>query len=293
MEIRGTYTALVTPFRRGKVDLEAFRALLLRQRAAGVEGVVPCGCTGEAATLSREERKELIAAAVEGAGGGMDVVVGTGTNDTRTTIELTREAEELGATAAMLITPYYNKPTQEGLFQHFRQVARETSLPLILYNVPGRTGVNIAAETIARLFATERYVAIKEAAGSVDRVSDILNRCPITVLSGDDSLTLPMMAVGARGVVSVISNLEPGAVKEMVAAALSEDFARARELHNRLLALARAVFVETNPAPIKAMLADRGLIAEELRLPLVPLSPVGRKKMEEVLAERGTEQESR
>jgi 4-hydroxy-tetrahydrodipicolinate synthase len=272
MEFRGAYTALVTPFRSGRVDFEAFKTLLARQKSARVSGVVPCGCTGEAATLSADERKELIRVSLETVGDDLHVVPGTGTNSTETTIALTKDAEKAGVHAAMLITPYYNKPSQRGLINHYLRVAEATALPLVLYNVPGRTGVTLTADTVAELHATGRFSAIKEAGGSVDAVSDLRSRSRITVLSGDDSLTVPMMAIGARGVVSVVSNLYPGVVREMVENALDGNFTRAREIHFRLLAVVRAAFVESNPSPMKAMLALDGLIENELRLPLVPVS---------------------
>jgi 4-hydroxy-tetrahydrodipicolinate synthase len=254
------------------VDFEAFKTLLVRQKTARVSGVVPCGCTGEAATLGVDERKELIRISLETVGDDLRVVPGTGTNSTETTIGLTKDAEKAGAHAAMLITPYYNKPSQRGLINHYLRVAEATALPLVLYNVPGRTGVTLAADTVAELHATGRFSAIKEAGGSVDAVSDLRSKSGITVLSGDDSLTVPMMAIGARGVVSVVSNLYPGVVREMVENALDGNFTGAREIHFRLLAVVRAAFVESNPSPIKAMLALEGLIENELRPPLVPVS---------------------
>jgi 4-hydroxy-tetrahydrodipicolinate synthase len=272
MEFRGVYTALITPFKNGMVDLTAFRRLVEKQRDAGVTGIVPCGCTGEAATLVPDERKELVRIALEVAGDSLKVVPGTGTNSTESTIALTREAEKAGAHAAMLITPYYNKPSQRGLVQHYTRVAEATSMPLVLYNVPSRTGVTLASDTVAELFSTGRFAAIKEAGGSVDAVSDIRSKSAITVLSGDDSLTLPMMSIGARGVVSVVSNLYPEMVREMVAGALEGDFTGAALIHYRLLPVVRAAFVESNPSPIKAMLALKGLIANELRPPLVGVS---------------------
>jgi 4-hydroxy-tetrahydrodipicolinate synthase len=250
MEFRGAYTALVTPFKKGGVDYSAFKALLKKQKTARVAGVVPCGCTGEAATLTLEERRELVRISLETVGDDLRVVPGTGTNSTQTTIALTREAEKLGAHAAMLITPYYNKPSQRGLIGHYLRVAEATALPLVLYNVPGRTGVTLAAETVA----------------------EIRSKSEITVLSGDDSLTVPMMSVGAKGVVSVISNLRPEAVREMVDYALGGDFERAATVHFQLLPLVRAAFVESNPSPIKAMLSIAGEVENELRAPLAPVS---------------------
>jgi 4-hydroxy-tetrahydrodipicolinate synthase len=281
MEFRGAYTALVTPFRDGAVDTEAYRRLLEAQKAAGVSGVVPCGCTGEAATLSVEERKSLLDTALQTVGDRLSVIPGTGSNSTRATIELTRDAEKAGAHGAMLITPYYNKPSQAGMIDHYRRVADATSLPLVLYNVPSRTGVTLNPDTVAELFDTGRFAAIKEAGGSVDAVSDLKAASDITILSGDDSLTVPMLSLGASGVVSVVSNLYPGAVREMVESALAGDFDRASKLHFKLLPVVRAAFCEPNPSPVKAMLALRDLIANELRPPLVP---VGESSMEFIRA---------
>lgn len=273
MEFRGTYTALVTPFRDGAVDTEAYRRLLEAQKAAGVAGVVPCGCTGEAATLSVEERNDLLDTALKTVGDELSVIPGTGSNSTQATIALTRDAEKAGAHGAMLITPYYNKPSQAGMLDHYRRVADATSIPLILYNVPSRTGVTLNPDTVAALFHSGRFAAIKEAGGSVDAVSDLRAASDITILSGDDSLTVPMLSLGASGVVSVVSNLYPGVVRDMVESALAGNFDRASELHFKLLPLVRAAFCEPNPSPVKAMLAMRDLIANELRPPLVPVGP--------------------
>jgi len=290
MEFHGTYTALVTPFNQGKVDYAAFRKLLERQKTARVMGVVPCGCTGEAATLSLDERRELIRVALDTVGGDLCVIPGTGTNSTETTVALTREAEKAGAHAAMLITPYYNKPSQRGLIEHYSRVAEATTLPLVLYNVPGRTGVTLSADTVTELYASGRFAAVKEAGGSVDAVSDLRLRCAITVLSGDDALSLPMMAVGARGVVSVVSNLVPAVVREMIDSALSGDFRTAGEIHFRLLPVVRAAFIESNPSPIKAMLSYEGLIENELRAPLVPVGEKSQSVIRRALEGLGVKQ---
>lgn len=271
MEFKGTYTALVTPFKNGAVDFDAFGRLVDRQKEAGVSGIMPGGCTGEAATLDHRERRRLLEIALAHGGDGLQVVPGTGTNSTATTIELTREAEAAGAHAAMLITPYYNKPSQAGLLDHYRRVGDATTIPLLLYNVPGRTGVTLAPETIAALHATGRYPAIKEAGGSIDAFSNIRAASAIAVLSGDDPLTVAMIALGAVGVVSVISNLVPELVRDMVAHAL-EGHEEAAALHFRLLPLMRAAFMETNPSPIKAMLNLREMIENEVRAPLAPVT---------------------
>jgi 4-hydroxy-tetrahydrodipicolinate synthase len=282
--LEGVFTALVTPFRDGTVDEAAYRSLVGAQVEAGVAGVVVCGSTGEAATLDLAERSRLVEIALEVcAGSASSVWVGTGTNSTRTTIDLTRAAAEQGAHGAMIVAPYYNKPTQEGLYQHFARVAESTRLPLIAYNVPGRTGVNVLPETAERLHALGRYVAIKEASGSLDQVSDLRARCELTVLSGDDSLTLPMMVLGATGVVSVVSNLLPVPVGRLVETFRAGDLEAARRWHYRLLPFFRAAFWETNPAPIKMLLHLDGAMRPETRLPLVPASDGLRARLEAVL----------
>ena len=283
--LRGVLTALVTPFRDGSVDLPAFRSLVQEQVRAGLTGVVVCGSTGEAATLDLDERNRLVDAALELCGGtSTQVWVGTGTNSTRTSVELTKHAEATGAHGAMVVAPYYNKPTQEGLYQHFRRVAEETHLPLIVYNVPGRTAVSIAPDTVARLHDLGRYAAIKEASGSLDQVSDIRARCDMTVLSGDDSLTLPMLALGATGIISVVSNLLPVETSRLVDAFHEGDVDGARAWHYRLLPFFRGAFIETNPSPIKMLLHLEGRMTPETRLPLVPASPAARERLVALLA---------
>ena len=282
--LRGVLTAIVTPFRDGELDEPAFRKLLREQVDAEIAGVVVCGSTGEAATLTLDERTRCIAAALDVCGGTRTQVwVGTGTNCTRTTIELTQAAERQGAHGAMIVAPYYNKPTQEGLYRHFSEVAQHSRLPLILYNVPGRTSVNVLPETVARVHALRRYVAVKEACGSLDQVSDLRARCDITVLSGDDSLTLPMLALGAQGVISVVSNLLPAETRQLVDCFLAGDVAEAERWHLRLLPFFRGAFIETNPAPIKMLLALDGKCTPETRLPLVPASPAAKETLAALL----------
>jgi len=282
--LQGVLTAVVTPFRDGKVDESAFRGLLDAQTRAGIDGVVVCGSTGEAATLTDAERERLVSVSVEMCSGTRTLVwVGTGTNDTRTTVELTRQAERQQASGAMIVAPPYNKPTQEGLFRHFEAVAMATELPLILYNVPGRTGVHVAAETVARVHALGHYAALKEASGSLDHVSDVRACCDITVLSGDDSLTLPMLALGATGVISVVSNLLPTETRALVDAFRNGEIAEARAWHFRLLPFFKGAFIETNPAPIKMLLALAGVCGPETRLPLVPASAAARDKLQALL----------
>ncbi len=282
--LRGVLTAVVTPFREGRVDEPAFRALLQQQVKARVTGVVVCGSTGEAATLTAEESRRVNAIGIEVcSGSATQAWIGTGTNDTRSTIELTREAQELEAAGAMVVAPYYNKPTQEGLYRHFAAVAQATALPLILYNVPGRTSVNVLPETVARVAALGRYAAVKEASGSLDQVTDIRARCDLTVLSGDDSLTLPMLAVGAEGVISVVSNLLPVSTRKLVDAWQAGRPDEARTWHFRLWPFFKGAFIETNPAPIKMLLALAGKCTPETRLPLVPATEGARGHLEALL----------
>ena len=279
MRLEGCYTAIVTPFRSGGVDYEALQRLVEEQIAAGIDGLVPVGTTGESPTLDFDEHQAVIEKVVRFVGGRCTVIAGTGANATAEAVRLTRHAAGVGADATLQVTPYYNKPSQEGLYRHFSAVADEGGLPVVLYNVPGRTGREIEVGTVARLAGHPGVVAVKEAGGSVDRVSAILDACDVTVLSGDDSLTLPMMAVGARGVISVAANVMPAAVTEMVHAALAGELAQARALHRRLYPLFRDLFIETNPGPVKAALANLGKIAEEYRLPLCPLTDVHRETL--------------
>jgi 4-hydroxy-tetrahydrodipicolinate synthase len=283
----GTHVAMVTDFKRGELDLDGVRSLARRLIDGGVTGLVPAGCTGEAATLSTDERIAMIKAVLEerGTDTRVKVIPGTGTNATASSIDLTQAAEDLGADAAMLITPYYNKPTQAGLVRHYETVAAKVKIPIVLYNVPGRTGVNMLPETVAELAKIENVVAVKEASGSVDQVSRIIAGSDITVLSGDDSLTLPMLSVGARGVVSVVANLVPSEVSRMVSAFLKGAVAEAREIHLKLLPLMHVLFVETNPGPVKAALAMLGHGSGEMRLPLVSISDKSRDRVRGVLGQ--------
>ena len=277
----GVFTALVTPFRGGAVDIEAFEALVERQLEAGVTGLVPLGTTGEAPTLSTAEAEDLIARTVRLSAGRAFVLAGVGTNDTARTVEKARRAEQLGADGCLVITPYYNRPTQDGLFGHFSTVAAVTGLPLMLYSVPARAGVEIAPETAARL--EDRYqniVAIKEAGGSAARVSTLRRRCRrLAIHCGDDGLTLAFLSLGAVGVTSVLSNYVPEAVCEMVAAWQRGDAPAALAWHEYLLPLAEAMFIETSPAPVKEALAIQGLASPELRLPLAPLTRESRARL--------------
>lgn len=270
--LTGAYTAIVTPFSAdGAVDYTTFKKLIDIQADAGIDGIVPVGTTGESPTLDYDEHNRVIATAIEHTDGRMKVIAGTGANSTSEALRLTKHAKECGADATLQVTPYYNKPNQEGLFLHFSAVA-DLGLPVVLYNVPGRTSREIDIETIVRLSEHPHVAAVKEAGGSVDRVSDILNRCDITVLSGDDALTYPMMAVGAKGVISVASNVIPGLVVELTHLALEGKWREAEQCHQKCYRLFCDLFLDTNPIPVKAAMAMLGLIEEVYRLPLCPLT---------------------
>jgi 4-hydroxy-tetrahydrodipicolinate synthase len=285
----GSFPALVTPFKANfDVDFDAYGRLIDWHIARGSNGIVPCGCTGEAATLSHDEQKQVIRFAVERVAGRVPVIAGTGSNNTREAIELTVFAKEAGADGALVITPYYNKPTAAGQIAHFTAVAEAVApMPIMLYNVPGRTGTKISPETIAELNKVPNIVSVKEACGDVDQVSSIIASCDINVLSGDDSLTLPMMAVGARGVVSVAANVVPAEVAALCRHANAGNFEEARALHYQLLPIFKGLFIETNPLPVKAALAHMGLIENVLRMPLTPALESTRKKIGEILDAAG------
>ncbi|MDE2490117.1 MAG: 4-hydroxy-tetrahydrodipicolinate synthase [Elusimicrobia bacterium] len=287
----GSWVALITPFdSEGRIDEDAFRALIRRQIKAGTTGLVPCGSTGEAATLSHEEYRRAIEITLEESRGDVPVMAGIGTNATWKAVELAREAESLGADALLVLAPYYNKPTQEGLYQHFRMVAHETRLPIMLYNIPGRTAVNAAPATIARVARDcPNVAAVKDAAGSLDQTSETLALCGprFAVMSGDDSLTIPMMSVGARGVVSVVANVAPKETRALVDAFKKGDARKAAALHLKLFPLVKALFVETNPIPVKAALGLMGLCRPEPRLPLTPLSDAARPALKKALKDFG------
>ncbi len=279
----GLTVALVTPFTKGEVDEARLERLVERQLDAETDAVSPCGTTGEAPTLLDAEHATVVRRVVRAARGRMAVLAGTGSNDTRHAVALTRAAADAGASGALVVTPYYNRPGQEGLLEHFRMVAGATDLPIVLYNVPSRTGCALEPETVARLAEIRNIVAIKEASGSADAVSRITALCGITVLSGDDVPTLPFLAVGAKGVVSVAANVVPREMKTLLRAFERGDMKAALEIHRRLLPLFRALFLETNPIPVKAALEAMGLIDSELRLPLTPLAEPARRKLAEVL----------
>lgn len=290
---RGTLTALITPFRDGQIDELALQRHVERQLADGANGLVPCGTTGETPALSHDEYKRVLELVVHTAGGRTPVIAGAGSNSTAHTLELIQTAEACGATGLLLVAPYYNKPPQRGLVEHFSAAARATSLPIILYNIPGRCGVEISIQTICRLCELHpNIVAVKHATGSVAGAADLLAVCDVGVLSGDDPLTLPLMSIGAAGVISVLSNLAPAAVKRLTDAALRGDLLKAREAHAALYPVAQALLgLDTNPIPIKTALALRGRCAEEFRLPLCPLPLEKRDELEALLKRYAAELE--
>ena len=283
---RGTYTALVTPFRDGRLDAAAFEKLIEGQIAAGITGIVAIGTTGESPTLSHDEREQVIRLAVTIAKGRCQVLAGTGSYSTREAIANTVAAEKMGVDGALIVAPYYNKPSQEGLFRHFQAIAQATKLPIMLYNIPGRCGVDIGASIVERLaLGSGNIVSIKEASGSVERVSDLAARMPetFTILSGDDGLTLPFMAAGAVGVVSVVSNLLPAEVCALVQACRSGDIVSARQWHRRLAGLFKDLFMEPNPVPVKTALAWRGMMSNEVRLPLCEMTSENAARLRQTL----------
>jgi 4-hydroxy-tetrahydrodipicolinate synthase len=284
---QGTLTALITPFRNDEIDEIALRALVEFQITSGVDGVVPCGTTGESATMTADERRRVIEIVIDQTAGRVPVIAGTGSNSTRQAIADTRHAAAAGADAALVVVPYYNKPTQDGLIAHYAAIADAGDLPVILYNVPGRTGINMTAETTLQLAQHGNIAGVKEACGSLDQVSEIVTGAPesFVVLSGDDSLTLPMMSIGAQGVISVASNIVPVAMAALTDACRREHVARAREIHTALFPLMRAMFIENNPIAVKTAAALLGLCSDEVRLPLTPMSPANRARVASALNE--------
>jgi len=287
---KGTYTAMVTPFRNGQVDVKAFEALIDRQVAAGIEGIVPVGTTGESPTLNMQEHVRVIELAVQFAKKRTQVIAGTGSNSTAEAIELSLGAQRAKADALLLVAPYYNKPSPEGMFQHFRAIARAVELPIMLYSVPGRCGVEITVETVGRLAQGGPTIrSIKEAGGKAERVDAIRQVVPsdFEILSGDDGMTVEFMKRGALGVVSVASNLIPAEVKSLVDAAGRKDWTRAEELNRKYAGVFRDLFIESNPGPVKAAMAAKGWLADELRLPLVPITEASRQNLFATLKEAG------
>jgi len=280
---KGSFVALATPFRNGLIDEDALRALLDFHLANGTHGIVPCGTTGEAATMSHEEHKRVLSLVVSHVNHRIPVICGAGSNSTSEAIELALHAKKIGGDGALVVTPYYNKPPQEGLYRHYEAIASKADIPIVIYNVPSRTGICIQPETVARLSRLSNIVAIKEASGSLDQVSAILKMCDITVLSGEDTLTVPMMTLGAKGVISVTANVVPDLMAQMVDAALAGDFKKAEKIHYQLFDLTKALFCETNPIPVKYALKLMGKLTGDLRLPLCEMSESNSKKLKTVL----------
>lgn len=289
-EFKGSIVALVTPFRDGKVDEAKLRELVELHVRNGTDAIVPCGTTGESPTLSHEEHKRVVEIVIETARGRIQVIAGTGSNATAEAIDLTVHAKKAGADGALVVSPYYNKPTQQGLYEHFKAVAEATDLPILVYNIQGRTAVNVETDTLARMARDCRnIVGVKEASGSLEQMTQVILACgpDFTVLSGDDTLTLPLMAVGGRGVISVIANIVPKETAEMTHAALEGDWKQARELHLKLFPLSKAMFIETNPIPVKEAMAMMGLIQPEFRLPLCRMAESNRERLKKVLTQFG------
>jgi 4-hydroxy-tetrahydrodipicolinate synthase len=287
---QGSIVALVTPFRGGKVDEPTLRKLVDMHVAKGTDGIVPCGTTGESPTLSHDEHKRVVEIVIEAAAGRLHVIAGTGSNATSEAIDLTAHAKKAGATGALVVNPYYNKPTQEGLYRHFRAVADGVDLPIIVYNIAGRTAVNIETDTLVRIVKDcPNIVGVKEASGSLDQMTQVILACgpDFSVLSGDDNLTLPLMSVGGRGVISVIANIVPRETAEMTHAALAGDWKLARELHLKLFPLSRAAFMETNPIPVKEAMGMMGMLEPEFRLPMCPMGAANRERLRAILVQHG------
>ena len=286
---KGSIVAIVTPFKNGGVDYEKLRELVEFQIEGGTDAIVPCGTTGESSTLDNDEHIQVIETVVKQVNKRVPVIAGTGSNSTAEAIELTRKAKDVGADGVLLVTPYYNKPTQEGLFLHYTAIADAVDIPQILYNVPGRTGINLLPETVARLSYHKNIVAIKEATGSLQQASEILALCGdrIDVFSGDDFITFPMMACGAKGVISVLANIMPKAVGDLTDAFFAGDLETARRLHLETLKISNAMFMESNPVPVKSALGLMGKCSGEVRLPLAPLSSANSTKLAGILKEYG------
>ncbi len=286
---QGAITAIVTPFRKDEsLDLAALRNLVDFQIKNRIDGIVPCGTTGESPTLEHEEHERVVKTVIDAANGRAKVIAGAGSNSTKHAVELTKLAADLGADATLHVSPYYNKPTQEGLFRHFSEVAKASDLPVIVYNIKGRTAVNVETPTLARLAKEHSNIAaVKEASGDISQMQDVLNTLPksFDVLSGDDNMTFPLMKLGGRGVISVASNIAPDEIKQLTGYCLAKNFAKAEELHNRLMPLFKGIFAETNPIPIKAALAMKGMIAESYRLPMCEMQPENREKLKKILEE--------
>ncbi|SDN29245.1 4-hydroxy-tetrahydrodipicolinate synthase [Desulfonauticus submarinus] len=289
MEIKGAITALITPFKAGEIDEDSYRKHIEWQIEQGIDGLVPCGTTGESATLSHEEHKRVIKICVEQVKGRVPVIAGAGSNSTREAIELTKFAKDAGADAALLITPYYNKPTPDGLIAHYKEIAKEVSIPMVVYNVPSRTGLNITPAVAKRLFTeVKEIIGIKEASGNLRQVAEIIESCGknFTVLSGDDFTILPLLSLGGKGVISVVSNIVPKLTHQLCEEFFKGNLEKASDIQIELLTLCRAMFIETNPIPVKTALALMGRIEMEVRLPLVEMQPQNKEKLIAVLKEK-------
>ncbi|MGZ3579200.1 MAG: 4-hydroxy-tetrahydrodipicolinate synthase [Syntrophales bacterium] len=285
----GAIVAIVTPFRKGKVDEKSLRELIEFQIKNGTDGIVPCGTTGESSTLSHEEHDRVIEITIDAVNKRVPVIAGTGSNSTDEALRLTRHAHEAGADGALLICPYYNRPTQEGLYQHFKIIAESIPIPIVPYNIPSRTGVNLLPETVARLAKISNIVGIKEASGSLKQMQDVISLCgdKFDVLSGDDFFTFPLLAIGGRGVISVVSNIVPADMAAMVDAFAGGDIKKAQQKHHKLIPLIDALFIETNPVPVKAALSMMGKIAYDVRLPLYKMSDGNYEKLKSVMKSYG------
>jgi len=287
---QGSFVAMVTPFQNGKVDEAKLKELVEFHITHGTDGLIPCGTTGESPSLSHDEHRRVVELVIEASRGRIRVVAGTGSNSTAEAIDMTKHAERAGATGALVVNPYYNKPTQEGLYRHFRAVAESVAIPILLYNIQSRTAINVETDTLARLVRdAKNIVGVKEASGSLDQMSQVIAACgpDFSVLSGDDNITLPLLVIGGSGVVSVIANIVPRETADLVHAALEGDWKRARDLHYRLFPLARAAFLETNPIPIKEAMALAGMIEPEFRLPMCRMSDANREKLRAILKPYG------
>jgi len=287
--LKGAIVAIVTPFKNGLLDEEAYRELIEFQIKGGTQGIVPCGTTGESATLSHAEHKRVVETCIHQVKKRVPVVAGTGSNNTAESLDLTKHAQAAGADFALMITPYYNKPTQEGLYQHYKTIASKTKIPIVVYNVPSRTSVNLLPETVARLAKLSNIIGIKEATGDLKQCSKVLELCgdKFTVLSGDDFTVLPLLAVGGKGVISVVSNVAPKDMAGMCNAFFAGDLNKARKLHFKMFSLMEAMFIETNPAPAKTALKMMGKITGEVRQPLCPLAPANEERLRKVLQNYG------
>jgi len=288
---KGAFTALITPFdEKGDFDEKSFRNIISFQIKSNIDGIVPCGTTGESPSLEKEDYEKVIKAAVDSANGKIPVIAGTGSNSTRHAVELTKMAADIGADASLLVCPYYNKPTQEGLYRHFSEIAKKVDIPLVIYNIQGRTGINMETQTLSRLAKEHsNIVAVKEASGNISQMMDVLSELPkeFSVLSGDDNLTFPLMALGGKGVISVASNIIPKEMHELTDNMLNGKIDKAKKIHYSMLPLFKAIFIETNPIPIKTALSMKGMCKESFRLPMCSMNPANKEKLKNVLAGLG------